>query len=237
MKNIKLADNSNKYLTQVDGNIKLKSKQTGLKQIFGYNTQGELISDGKCMTLNKNNNMLYFDECNYMNDDQKWIIDNKKIKPQISLPSENKCVELNNDTLILNECADFDIQKWNTENDDDTNKFSWQKFKGKNVVLVEADNPWYVNNDDKFELEYPKEIVLDNGLGYKDNAYFDSNIILDSTKPDLGLGHSYASRKGITCNKIETFDGSSNDNNCKTNNIIIIVVVLLLLLVLFKFKK
>jgi hypothetical protein len=237
MENIKLTDNSNKYLTVVDGNIKLKSKQTGLKQIFGYNTQGELIADGKCMTLNKNNNMIYLEDCDESNDNQKWAIGNDKIRQYISNDNKDRCVELNNDMLILNECNNSDIQKWNTENDNDSNTFSWQKFKGKNVVLVEADNPWYINTDDKYELKYPREFILNNELSYRDNADFESNMALDSTKPDLGLGHSYASRKGIKCNKIEKFEDSSYKKYNNINNIVIIITISLLLLVLYKYKK
>ena len=227
MENIKLIDNSNKYITNNDDNkISIKSKQFGLNQKFSYNAQGELVSNNKCMT--SKNDSVYFDDCNN-NDSQKWKIDDGKIYSEENV---DKCLESVDGNAVLKNCDNSEFQQWNKENDNDntTNYFSWQKFKGKNVVLVESDNPWYLNKENSHELKYQPHVIINDDYVYRDNSDVKFKSILDSTKPDLGKGYSYASR--LYKNNIENFNAESDNTN--TSLIVIILVALIFLMYIFK---
>jgi hypothetical protein len=230
MENIKLVNNSNKYLTNSDDNyLEVKSKQTGLKQKFSYNVQGELVTNNKCVTANDDS--VYLGSCTDA-DTQKWQYNNGIITPQ---DKTDKCLEAVNGKIVLKNCDNSEFQRWNKENTDENDNFTWQKYKGKNVVLVESDNPWYLYNNDKYELKY-NSAPLDNNLKYRDNAEFYNMQVLDSNKPNLGLGYSYADRQSIGCNKIEGFNGENDDSySHNNNNMLIAIIVLLILFLVFHF--
>lgn len=233
-KNIKLLSSTGKYLTgSPDKNVKIKSKQNDNKQNFSYNAQGELVSENKCLTV-KNNNVL-MDDCQNSND-QKWSMVNDKIT---LLNDSSKCLTSNpnNDSVVISTCDDnSSIQSWDKEDTTSNPEFKWDKFKGKNVVLVSSDNPWYVNNDDDESLiiNYPVErILLKDGVydsTYRDNANYKTNVILNPNLPDLGLGYSIKSRE-------QYIEGFETDNKSNNNYIQLCIVVILILAFIIVYKK
>ena len=103
----------------------------------------------------------------------------------------------------------------------------WTKYQGKSLVLVEANNPWYINKDTTIPIKYIRNDDYFN-KGYRklpNDASYKSNIVLDEYSPSLGYGYSYADRNNIQ--KVESFDGENKDNS---NYIIIIMFVIILLL-------
>ena len=230
---ISLSSPNNKILTKIDDNAHLKDKKYSSNQSVTYNAQGELMVENKCLSYeNKPNPDLFFDDCNG-DPNQKWYI----YQDQISSQSKyDKCITENNDTVSLDTCDSINSKQWNIENGDVANPtdYVWDTYEGKNVVLVESDNPWYINKN----TTIPKEVIkVENELNktrYKPYGGAKSNYILDKSKPDLGLGHSYKSRLGYACQKIENFDGEKIND---WNYIILIMIVVMILLAFRKWKQ
>lgn len=235
-KEFKLADSNNSYLTMIDDKANMRSKQNTLTQTFSYNAQGELTSDGKCLEYDPNN-VLFFNKCDNLNEKQKWLVTDTKISPSNDF---SKCVESNfgDDDIHLTNCNnDIDSQQWRLEDPDvpTSSDFNWDKFKGKTVVLVENDNPWYVNKDTTVQMDYRKNEYdhLYDDIKYRNNADYKSKFVINTSKPDLGYGHSYASREGTPCEKVEGF-GSLVDNN---NMYIVIIILILLAIFYYRYRK
>ncbi len=127
--------------------------------------------------------------------------------------------------------------------------YNWDKYHGKTVVLVENDNPWFVNSDTTTQQHYnTNDTVLndnievvshDNVLAYGNNLDYKSNFVMDTNSPNLGYGYSFASRKGVPCNKnnnlIEGFGTPNND--CTDMQIIALIVFMAIVLMLYKLWK
>lgn len=114
----------------------------------------------------------------------------------------------NNDKLLTTECdncssSDMSIQHNVLEDKEQVSYDQWKTQKGKRVVLIEPDNPWYINNG-HVQIDKQPEGLIDqynlplNELSYG-NAEAKSSFMLDPTKLDLGYGHSYADRLGKPC--------------------------------------
>jgi len=230
--NIKLLDMSNKFITSVDNMPVLKSKQSNLNQQFTYNSQGEIILDDKCLSY-KPNNSVYFSSCND-GQEQKWNFDYNIISPK---SDPQKCLTSNNDKVSVEQCKQDgdDSQIWDVEYESKTpNDFSWNSVKGKSVVLVQSDDPWYINQDTTIPMKYNQDFNINNDLSYRDNADYQSNFVMDRTKRDMGYGYSYADRLGQCCSKkVEGFGEKCNDQS----SIIVIVLIVIILLLIFKHIK
>lgn len=273
----KLINNNNdNYLSVFDENVSLKQHLNSPTQVFSYNAQGELINDGKCLT--HNNSKVLAESCDLNNSNQKWTLSQNKI-----LPSNNfgKCLdvnELDKTTIELNDCDYTDTQYWDTEIEKNvldssaslssstassiasSSDYTWNKYKGKTLALVENDNPWFINSNivqpmkhiskayTKFEsedfrknYEYQENVLMN----LRNNEHYKTDFIIDPESPTLGHGYSFLSRGGKACQKsengIEHFEGSNDNNNnyyCTTDQQIIIAISLLaILLILYKFWK
>jgi len=187
---IKLTNIENKYLTMIDKKPKIKSKIFSKNQKISHGKNGELIVDGKCLfgTLNDN---LYFGNCDSNdnnNDDNKWIIDtnNKNVRNK-----NNKCLTSNDDDDIILKTCDNSIssQLWDIENSDiqSPSDYSYQNYRGKSVVLVDSDNPWYLNHDTTVQLQYDKSLYL------KNNGCNDSKVeqFTNDTESDTSITQSH----------------------------------------------
>jgi hypothetical protein len=254
-KNMKLLSTSNKYLTMIDDkHAKNASKHSTSKQTFSYNAQGELMTGGKCLTYSAENAPVYFDSCND-NNTQKWNITGDKIRPSHAF---DKCLSVSStdDNIYLKSCSsdvshDSDSQHWNTEGSDEDNSSDYilPKFGGKSVVLVQNDNPFYLNKDITIQMPFKKDsldlidnIEVDNMAILESGIHADyesSKFVVDPNRPDLGYGYSYASRQGVSCDAytsqdsgIETFIGG--DNNYSDNQIIFILLFIILLIIAYK---
>ena len=155
-KNIKLLSTSNKYLTMTDTNdLKQKSKKYSSKQTFSYNAQGELTNEDKCLTFDPKDMSVYFDLCGE-NKTQKWNILEQKISPVYKF---DKCLSsdtssINSDDISLETCqSNATEQQWNTEPSDmsTSGDYVLPTYGGKVVVLVENDNPFYLNKENTIQ--------------------------------------------------------------------------------------
>ncbi len=239
MRDMKLTSTSGKYLTLLEGEgsstgkklVKLKSKQSSERQTLSYNAQGELISDGKCLTYSDQNSPVYFDSCEPNNKQQKWNMTNGKISPHTG---HDKCLTVgNSDSVYLKECQDLDEQSWNSEESDisTSSDYGWDKYKGKTVVLVASDNPWYINEDTTYPMKFSNKENIRDDVKYRENADYQSSIILDPLRPDLGLGHSILERANNGC-AIEGF-GEENENKYT----VIILFIIIFLIVVYKWAR
>ena len=120
----------------------ISTKKKPSRNDMSYNVQGELIANNNCLTLNDDSS-VYFDTCDSTNKNQKWTVKNHKIKP---LYNSEECLEANYlDNMYIKSCQDIETQSWNTLESDATPDNIWDKYRGKRLVLVQADNPWYIN--------------------------------------------------------------------------------------------
>lgn len=132
---------------------------------------------------------------------------------------------------------------------------SWITQKGKYVVLVQPDEPWYVTKEKErtnspIQVDMNEEDIEYMGTrnDFKENAEFHSNFERDDSKLHLGYGHSYKSRlhgKNCECVKCkhkmpsvyEMFTSENTSTNTKTcdndKNINICIVFILFVLMVF----
>ncbi len=164
--------------------------------------------------------------------------DNKKKILTYSILNTNNNTDYDSD----NENDDYNITNPNkkhksrkiehfTSDEDDNNGYS-----SKSIVLVENDNPWYVNKKDTIPVKY---ISNDNYFGYRkspEDASFDSQMVLDASLPSMGMGYSYASRQNVIKN-VENMEGKPAKDN--SNYIIILLFVAIAILLFYKmyYKK
>lgn len=133
----------------------------------------------------------------------------------------------------------LDVQFNNSEESDFNNNYIDQNlFKGAHVVLVSEENPWYINKGIPKKYISNMEFVNDidsYSRGMMPHEIYKSDVKLDTTLPDLGLGHSIIHRKltmdGI--NYLEGVEGFSGSNSDIMNRNILLI--LLIILVIFWF--
>lgn len=172
-----------------------------------------------------------------------------------------------NNHLKVQQCAPIKEQSWRIDNIDEviedqlqetTDTSKWRTIKGKKVILIEPEEPWYINRGNKKPIGITKENVTElNKVEYRDHADFHSNFMMDTNKPDLGYGYSYADRAGASCHCLDDCDKSSHNtnvpvlehfdhNNNKINNkynlniipcSLLFIVILLVLIRIYKNKK
>jgi hypothetical protein len=99
--------------------------------------------------------------------------------------------------------------------------------KGKRVVLVDSENPWFVNKENTEIVKYIKPndfIPAVNKPNFTFSPY-KSSMKYDFSKRDLGLGYSYKQRYQA----LEHFNLNDESNN---KYVLILSLVLILLIVL-----
>lgn len=232
MSDIKLSNMSGKYMTVDDDtkNIKLKSKNKSSNQLLSYSAQGELVMKDKCITQpSGSGNPLYLSDC-VGGDNQKWNMAGNSIQAETD---NKKCVTYDDsETLVSKTCDNSDSQSWQTEqSDSSTDSFKWTDYFGKTVVLVEADDPWYLNKDVTIPMNYWEQRDFQQDLSYRQNADYKSGRVVDPNAKDLGFGYSYADRAGQPCQKIEGF----NEGQQESPNILIMLLCILLLIFIYKY--
>jgi hypothetical protein len=135
----------------------------------------------------------------------------------------------------------LDVNYNNSEESEINNNYIDQNlFKGAHVVLVSEENPWYINKN------IPKKYISDSdfinnfdnvepyGKGMKDQQDYKSYVKLDTTLPDLGLGHSFLQRKLSMDSGIEQFNSDSSKSDIMNRNILIFVLVILIAIWLYR---
>lgn len=187
---IKLSNISNKYMTMIDGQPKMKDKIFSNNQSVSYSTQGELIIDDKCLT--QESGKVYFDNCKNEKK-QLWKINHNKI---YSMESPEICLSTSGENIKLSKCSEkdenvdvsvdenvdvsIDENKWSVEESDveKTSDYKPIKYKGKTIVLVDSENPWYLNYDTTIPIQYNKKQIM-TPKHYRENSDFGSHENLE----------------------------------------------------------
>lgn len=209
---MKLTNDINKFLTKNNNNSKSQTKLFSSNQNVSYTTQGELIIDNKCLTFDNNDN-VYFDDCSDKTlKNQSWDLnlDENKISPY---NNKNKC--LSSDADKLKYCDSDESIYWNTEQNDveHSDDYNLPQYKGKSVVLVDSNNPWYLNKDITIPMNYYNNLKL-TGEQYHNSAVF---------PPDKKVYERFTQLK-------------KKNNECQ-NHVIILLFIIFLILVIYRCMK
>jgi hypothetical protein len=224
-----ISSENGKKLTNYNNSLTTKSSQSSqlYNQDIQYSVQGDLMMGDDCITSNEEGH-VYLDTCNGTLD-QKWFpymnnFISKKTKKCLSVNKQNE--------VITKQCDNEDSleQEWTMEISDD---FENKPIKaiGKNIILVDSDDPWYENKE--LSIVQPNIIKtnFDAINGYTENsALFKTDFKMDPHKKNLGYGYSFADRQGVPCN-IEHF----NEENKTNYNSLILPLILVIILLFFKY--
>lgn len=246
IRNFKLiAFHDEKYITSTDpsnsNSLGMKSRDNNNYQYINYSPNGELKLGNKCISNSGNNQQVDLQNCDDTNIGQKWYLDNSRVISH----QDNTCLTLddNGENLKMAKCdRDNSNQVWAKEKPEviEPDEGVWYPAKGKKVILVNSENPWYLNNEFKEEAKIMGNKEPLNQVTYQPYGNFKSKFIMDFTKPDLGYGHSYAERLGkpCPCNKANVFEGFGNvKSGDAINTIILILCLLIFLLLILKYRK
>jgi len=125
---------------------------------------------------------------------------------------------------------------------------SWINRKGKSVILVTPDTPWFIKKGKKSHHIYtnPKPIFKHNPVGQSTNINYDlqnkakykTSQTIDPSRFDLGYGYSYADRlQGVGCKTKEVnsvYEMFNNpEENSKTVKILTVIMIFLIFLLVF----
>lgn len=273
-------ENDKKYITNEFGVIKMEPEKSDVTQYITYNSKNQLTIHGYCLTAKSEdvnndglNNDVILEYCKPSNDianQQKWYPYYHNGKIIFYSIFNNKCMTSHNGIVIT---EDFNSnnknQLWIKKESiyDDEHNYFWQEFKGKSVILVSSDNPWYkvyyglsdVHNNEKVneeniddkhyhEPEIHKEIYPDiKGIDVNTPEYgkFKNEFQMDPCRYDLGYGYSYASRRGIPCiDKLkkqcelgEKIVEGFDNNNNFIKDNIIIISILIIFIIVIIIRK
>lgn len=235
----KLLTKNGTMITKYNNDISLKNPQPYLQDIQ-YTVQGDLMMGDKCIASNDSSD-VYLDTCNGKIN-QKWF----PYKNKFISEKSKKCLTADGSEISMSTCdSEFgrtsdsdrtnDSQEWNTQETD----FYLNKpvvIPGKTVVLVDSNDPWYINkNADRVPQKY-KEPNVDNLNNHiDDQARFEARLLIDSNDRNLGYGYSRVDNVPVKCN-IEGF-GSSEDRYYNMACLIMILSILMFLYCRCKRKK
>jgi hypothetical protein len=202
-----LSKKSNKYVSGTEeDNIRLTERSPSNLQKINYTTQGELKIDNLCIGIstdkNITDNYVNLQECDD-NDGQKWY----PYRDSYISEYDQSCMTQRGNTLAKEKC-DFerDDQKWLTMNEKtvvedklQNREDTWRTRRGKKVILIEPNNPWYINKKSTPIGIFKQKRTELNKKEYSDTAKFHSTFMMDTHKSHMGYGHSYEQRKGRPC--------------------------------------
>ncbi len=161
-----LSNIGNKYLYP-DNQHSLSTEPTN----FIYNVDGNIYHGDKYLTA-KNNNVFFEKKNNSVC--QMWYFFEDYI---VSQCTGLYLVATNDNKIILSKNKQ-DAQWSKQEPNTNTNDVSYPMFRGKYVVLVKSDNPWYIN---KYKTTIQKYINTDMNE-VKSIEYFDGDVNTNDTK-------------------------------------------------------
>lgn len=221
--NFKLIGLNGKYLSSDNNKLQLKEGNT-TNQNVSYNVQGELVMGNMCITTNDNKE-VYLEKCSKKSG-QKWSPYNGNY---ISMMDNkfNTCLSVGNrNNIVASECDPRKESEWTQQDIDgaDIANYTWPTAKGKTVVLVEKDDPWFLNKDivgnvthvpHKFSVSAP----------YDTSQAHTSESKYNKTPTDFIRGYSYAEQ----AKNIEGFGDTENNND--TFSIILLIIIILILFI------
>ncbi len=249
---VRLQSNRGRFITRTNdrqNHVDLVPESVEEKQRIKY-AGGQIKLEDKCIGVNPNkwDNFAYLQDC----DDssyQSWY----PYRDHYVSEHHQRCLSDSGDQLEIEECnfADPD-QSWMSESLQNVIQDSfqehrqpWKTRKGKRVVLIEDDNPWYINKVHKpIGIRHDKRTEL-NKVDYRDNADFYSKFMMDTHNPSMGYGYSYADRAGKPCHCVddcdkpptnrkifEHFDNNNDDDEDSSYDFTTIAISLFLLVLL-----
>jgi hypothetical protein len=214
---MKITNIENKYLTMTNDNPKLKNKLHSKKQNISYNIQGELMIDDKCLT--HKNTEVYFDKCK-KKQDQLWKIHDNMIYPT---SEPEKCLSTFGENIKIKSCSSDKYDEsviWNIEESDveKSTDYKLKKYAGKTMVLVDSDDPWYLNRDTTIPMIYNRNMNLSD-KNYRNNADFK-----------------------VSTNNNEHFEDVTKNNKNDTMThiytyIILLLLLIVIILIIYKYTK
>ena len=242
-------NNNVEISSKIDGKFINENTKSGYnvdtnKIPISHTIQGELRIGKKCLSIDDDHN-VHQNDCDDSTEN-KWYFYNDHIVSDYN----QSCLTVNNNDITSKPCKISDKnQTWNIKNTDsvivdnlqDVND-KWSTMKGKNVILFESDNPWYVNKTQQIEgLVEPQTTEL-NTVEYEPMAQYESSFKIDPTSPDLGHGHSFVERNGAqyydSCfrddEKIEGF-GQEKKYRINFNSVICCLILFVFMMLAIKF--
>jgi hypothetical protein len=254
--NIRLINRSSGNVISDDDVLRLRRSGNADYQQIRYGPQGELMMSNKCIGVENNNVVLQ--KCGD-SDSQKWY----PYRDTFISHFDRSCLTDDGGVLKALPCADVPQQKWLMEDlkivaePIQERRTPWKTRMGKSVILVEPDNPWYINKVDREPEGYIEQSmkILDD-TPYEDDAIYDtprdpkitpkkasvkSNFMMNTKRPDMGYGYAVNQRSGRPCvcaddcDKVEHFEGEEKKGTRKgrllyvCSSIIVVVVIILLL--------
>ena len=139
----------------------------------------------------------------------------------------------------------LDVNYNNSDNSEDNeinnNYIDQNLFKGAHVVLVAEENPWYINKGIPSKYISNKEFVKDTDVHAYDRTMnsqeiYKTEVKIDKTLPDLGLGHSFLQRK-LAMDGIEQFNSDYITSKSDIMNRNILIIVLLILIGIWLYRR
>ena len=229
--NFKLLGLNGKYLSSNNNKLQLRDKNSS-NQSVSYNTQGELVMGGMCLTTNDNKSVT-LDKCD-RNKKQKWVPYNGNFISMLD-NKFNSCLSVDNkDNVITKNCKLSSEAEWDIQNGDvkDVRNITWPTVKGKTVVLTTKNNPWFLNKDIVGEKVYIKNNgPTSNDPYYKGYAKYKTHCKAP-VEGDKTQGHGYSYADSLD-NCVEGFS-ETNDNFVL---LILIIVLFILLIVKFNYTR
>ena len=228
--NFKLMGLDGKYLSSHNKNLRMRDGTTS-NQNVSYNVQGELVMGDMCITTN-DNKQVSLEKCNKKSG-QKWFPYNGNYISMLD-NKFNTCLSVGaTDSIVTKECEPREESEWTQQDTDGVNNtnYTWPMINGKTVVLVENDNPWFLNKDIVGQVTHiPSNLPDDGPCDAEQYGIFKSKY--NKTPDDFIRGYSYAEQD----KNIEGFDAEeNNDSFCVL--LLVLIIAILLIIKLGYFRK
>lgn len=196
----KFTINRSKFINYLN-NVKISSRQNNnliLKnnedEKINYSVKGELKLNNKCIGVstedNLDDNFVYLQTCN--NEiNQKWYPFEDNFMSQFN----HNCLTNDNGIIKNKKCINNDnSQKWNIEDVEqeiNNEKNLWKSTKGKLVMLIESNNPWYDNKkklySENIMNQTLEQLNNDNNNNHTENYNYEYNVLRNKNKPKKKL--------------------------------------------------
>lgn len=227
----KYSNTNGKYLSSINSTLSMKDSKDNMQNIR-YTSDGQLMIDNKCITVNNGKLILSVRSNTDLN--QKWV---KKADKFMSLSDSNfnKCLGIDkNNNVVLKNCPKS--VEWDFQNVDyiDVRNPKWKSVKGKSLVLVDRNDPWFLNKDIVDVIEHPGNGKI-SPIGY--------DLVKDDQTPSRIGGTPKKNRSSFSDGYfdgdqkdkiIETFDDESDSSD---NFLLILLSIVLLIVIIIRIRR
>jgi hypothetical protein len=238
---MKLISDNYKYISSIDNNnnIELKPKNTSNNdQEINYTVQGELLLNNKCITVNDDETVT-LEECDNKNkqNNQKWYPFDGTFVSQY----DTSCLSHDDNKITTEECSDSKAQIWNMEfpHQSDQRDNTIPFFKGKHIILVESDNPWFLNKDLATPVQYDENNgtnidTINKKLPRKNYALVKEKSKKSNNSDDIIGLDDINQPNTVMYEHFEPVNQTNNDNIF--NNYLCWIIIILILIVIYRMK-